>query len=343
MYRDRFLYDVWMEYIKIKDVNTYCLIKNDNEHHYPLCERCIKNFSYVDSKTLINGIKNLFPIRYTKKRSVLSQRMAWGNLAGHEAVALVTDEETYRIIYILGIDQGSNEIIYFDRNAEKQHDPQSGGAAVLKESRLHNEFDLQIYAAASERLEKVLFAVIINAELTCKLGLEIDVLYDERENFQEDTGQKGLSLFEAWFSNSVIFHRPVQCIVNADEYVMDDILIAEPALTRPFLDKLVYSTGEHMASIVFQYFSSDRDERMTESITCMVKDKFVSHAISITGTDTEHDLILYMDPNENNLLTPQYMPKLQQGGFVYKNSNAILRSQFEAIAYAILMPDFNRF
>ncbi len=147
--------------------------------------------------------------------------------------------------------------------------------------------------------------------------------------------EKGLSLFETWFTKSIIFSKQTVCVVNADKYEIEDLLLAEPKCAQLFQENLIYSDGEKIATMIFQFWS--RKEGYDDNILTFVMDGNVSHAITVIGVKAEHNLILYFDTESPTLLTPQYMPLLEQGGFAHKNAYAISKSEFEKIVYAIMI------
>lgn len=175
----------------------------------------------------------------------------------------------------------------------------------------------------------------------CEKKCDINVLYDETVNIDKIKNQKGLTLYETWFVQTIIMNQSTNCVINSEKYEIEDLLLAFPELRQSFHDKIIYSRGDNIGAIIVQYWNNMENNSCAsmDDLTAPVSDGDVAHAITMIGIDKEYDLILYFDTESNTLLTPQYMPALKQGGFLYNNAYAILRTEFEKIVYAILIPE----
>lgn len=338
MNNDLFLYQTWMEYLSLKKTNTYCMVVGKNQTPYFLCNRHIKNLRYVDSFDLIVRIYNCFPIKFTTQRSVYAQKRDWGNLADFEALMFITDGQNWEYVFIIGIDKSSNNLICFDPFV-KEHKPSLLYKMSMKEGCQPSRVDRDTYIVEPHSLEELLFAVLIEAKYIKELKYEVDVLYDEMAYVDSIKNKKGLSLYEAWFVQTVVMNQPIKCIVDSEKYVIEDLLLAYPDCQRSFNEKIVYSNGKDIGILIFQYWNEKEKLNYTMDVIALVTDAKISHTITVTGVDINKDLILYFDSEQNTLLTPEYMPVLTQGGFVYNNMFAILRTDFIKIVYAIMLPE----
>lgn len=332
---DLFLYQTWINFLQVKKANAYCLAIDGGQSGYPLCNRHIRNLKFVESSDLIERLYHLFQVKYTTKRSVFAQKQDWGGVAACEVLSLISDGQTWGYVYVIGIDKTSKDIICFDPCTKEHPKPLLSRIAIQTGARLHNQYDRHIYAIPSLGLQKGLFAVILDAKHVDRLGYNIDVIYDDISRLNSLLYHKGLSLCESWFTYSVFSNQSVVCVVNADKYEIEDLLLAKPKLAQLFQKNLIYSDGEKITTMIFQLWS--RKEGYEEDIITFVADGNVSHTITVIGIEAEHNLILYFDSESPTLLTPQNMPLLEQGGFAYKNAYAILKSEFEKVVYGIMV------
>lgn len=331
---DVFLYQTWLDFMQVRNTNAYCFAIGGGQSGYPLCRRHIRNLQFIESADLIEKLYHLFPIKYTAKRSVFAQRKDWGTLAACEALAFVSDGQVCGYVYVVGIDKTSQDFICFDPCTKEHPEPLLHRISIQTEARPHNPYDENIYAVPPLGLQKVLFAVILETKHLDRIGYGTDIVYDDLSRLDQLLYQKGLSLYETWFTNSIIFHRTV-CVVNADKYEVEDLLLADPKRAQLFQENLMYSDGEKIAALIFQLWS--RKDGFDDDIITLVMDGDISHAITVIGIEAEQDLILYIDTASPTLLTPQYMPLLERGGYEYKKACAISKSEFEKIVYAILL------
>lgn len=323
----------------MKNINTYCLVVYSEAHKYPKCERYMRNMRYLTFDEIADTLSRIFPIQFSKSRSYFVQRNAWGNLSNYEILTLITDEQNFNYIYILGVDRTSNEVIIFDMGMSNSSSSVLNTFAKSGECHSYNNIDQHLYAISMECLKKILFAVIIDAKLTNRLGFEINVLYDERTVLQIERNERGLNLLEIWFSSTILLNRPIQCFINSEKYEVDDILLAEPEDFKAFTDKLVYSCGKDMALLILLYYIERRDSETQSDIITLIKDENIAHVITVIGANQEKDIILYYDSAPETLLVPEQCPSIRQGGFLYENSYAIPKSEFAKIIYAFLLPE----
>lgn len=333
---DSYLYQTWLDFMQVKKTNAYCLAIGEQQD-YPLCARHIMNLKFVKSSDVVGKLYHLFQVKYTARRSVFAQRRDWGFLAACEALALLGDGQTGGYVYVIGVDKATNDFICFDPCTTEHPVPLVRRLAIPVQVRLHNQYDRNIYAIPPLSLQKGLFGVILDTKYMERIGDDTDVIYDDYSRLNSLLHQKGLSLYESWFTRSIVFGRTL-CVVNADKYEVDDILLAaEPKYARMFQENLLYSDGEKITAMIFQLWN--REDGYDDDILALIADGGTSHAITVTGIEAGHDLILYFDSEFPTLLTPQCMPLLDQGGFAYKNAYAISKLEFAKIVYAIMISD----
>lgn len=341
MNNDLFLYQTWIEYLYQKQTNTYCMVVEKKQTAYPLCSRHMKNLRCVDSFELIEKIYNCFPIKFTTQRSVYAQKREWGNLSDFEALTFITDGQTWEYIFIIGIDKNSNNLICFDSFA-REHKPSLLYKMSMEKGCHLFGCNRDAYVVEPHSLEKLLFAVLIETKHIGKFRYEVDVLYDEIAYLDTIKNRKGLSLYETWFTQTIIMNQPIRCVVNSEKYEIEDLLLAYPEYQKSFNEKIIYSSGEDISTLIFQYWTETENVSNTMDITVLVMDAKIAHAVTVIGVDLEKDFILYFDSEQNTLLTPEHMPVLKQGGFAYNNVYAISRTEFIKIVYAIMLPELVR-
>ncbi len=176
---DLFLYQMWINFLQVKKVNAYCLAIDGGQPMYPLCKRYIRNLKFVESSDLIEKLYRIFQIEYITKRSVFAQKSDWGGVASCDALALISDGQTWGYVYVMGVDKTSKDIICFDPCTKENPKPFLSRIAIQTSARLHNRYDQNIYAVPPRGFQKALFAAILDTKYVDRLGYDIDIIYDD--------------------------------------------------------------------------------------------------------------------------------------------------------------------